>query len=292
MRCDKKTIWQQIEVSTPSDWEMLRYGERFDYGNSTFSDLHREWLQLSWQKDIDSPDMERFVSDVRSKYLTDDDDGKEIEFLDPVKKISGWFGVVVLMDGVYTAHLVKHFNKFKTLVEITLFHGEERNETLERELCSKIKISEIVDELRTWKAFDQCVSIPESFYLEKATVNPGDVELCYTSSVLKGKKQHYPYAAVHSYAFPEFVLDQHSMKEWLKEKLPKYTRITKEHKGHTLGGDEFYRVVSRRRRGHIFFLFGAKFYREDYVVLSLNNKRLYHTIVENITPKLPILKLS
>ena len=292
MRCDKKTIWQQVEISTPSEWEMLRYGECLDYGNSTFSDLAREWLQMSWQKDLDCPDMERFVSDVRSKYLTDDDDGKEIEFLDPVKKISGWFGVVVFIDGEYTAHLVKHFNKFKTLIELTLFHGKERNETLERELCSKIKISEVVDELRTWKAFDQCVSIPASFHLEKATINPGDVELSYTSAVLKGKKQHYPYASVHSYAFPEFVVGLHSMKDWLKEKLPKYTRITKEHKGHTLGGDEFYRVVSHRRRGHIFFLFGAKFYREDYVVLSLSNKRLYHTIVEDIKPELPILKLS
>lgn len=270
---------------------MLRYGEKSEYGNSTFSDMYREWLQVSWQKNTDCPEMERFVSDVKSKYLVENENEEEVPtFFEPAKKISaGWFGIVVLNDGKYTAHLVKHFNKSKTLVEVTLFHGEERHESLERELCSKIKISDPADGNQTWKVFDQFYDIPEKFHLEKAKINPGDIELSYTSSVLKGKKRHHPYISVHSYAFPEFILNKKSLKEWLKEKLPTYTKITKEYGGHTLDGDEFYKIISKRRRGHILFLFGAKYYREDNLVLSKTKKRLYHTVSESENTSLPKL---
>jgi len=288
VRCDKKTIWQQIEISTPSEWEMLRYGEKSEYGHSTFSDMYKEWLQVSWQKAIDCPDMERFLSDVKSKYLVENEE--EPKFFEPAKKISaGWFGIVALTDGQYTTHLVKHFNKSKTLVEVALFHGEDRNESLERELCSKIKICTPSESMQTWKAFDQFYDIPETFHMEKAEINPGDIELSYTSSVLKGKKQHHPYISIHSHAFPEFVLNKQSMKEWLQEKLPKYTKIMKEYGGHTLDGDEFYKIISQRRRGHILFLFGAKYYREDNIILSKRKHRLYHTVSENEKPSLPKL---
>jgi len=294
VRCDKKTIWQQIEINTPSEWEMLRYGEKPEYGNSTFSDMYKEWLQVSWQKNTDSPEMDRFVSDVKSKYLVENESEEEVpQFFEPAKKISaGWFGIVVLTDGKYTAHLVKHFNKSKILVEVALFHGEERYESLERELCSKIKISDPAEGMQTWKAFDQFYDIQETFHLEKAEINPGDIELSYTSSNLKGKKQHHPYISVHSHAFPEFVLDKQSMKEWLKEKLPKYTKILKEYGGHTLDGDEFYKIISQRRRGHILFLFGAKYYREDNVILSKTKKRLYHTVSESEKSSLPKLVMK
>jgi hypothetical protein len=282
VQCNKKTIWQQIEINTPSDWEMLRYGQRMEFGNSTFSDMYKEWLQVSWQKNTDCPEMERFVSDVKSKYIVEnEDEEKEPQFFEPVKKLSGWFGVIVLIKGEYTAHLVKYFKKSNTLIELTLLHGEIRHESLERELCSKIKLSSPHEGMQTWRTFEQRYDIPENFHVEKTTINPGDIELSYTSSILKGKKRHYPYVSIHSCAFPEFVLNKQSMKEWLKEKLPKYTKITKEYGGHTPSGDEFYKIVSLRRRGHILFLFGAKYYREDNVILSNTKQRLYHTISEN-----------
>ena len=272
------TIWQGIRMELPASWEMTRYGKRHESGVCTFMDELHERLQVSWQRTDRPPDLDRLVSDLRSRELTDNKDldaAPQPEF-ESFATQTPWHGVAITRGGTSVTRAARYFPGEEILLEIAILWPDRRDMAREEELLRGIQPQPNADR-RVWQAFGVQAELPAALHLFDCKCLPGDTELQFQGD---GK---FPRVTIHRLAFPSVWLKE-PLHEWLQGKLPEHTKIERQHSRTTPGGHALERIASRPGRGRLGWLLGLRFYRTDWACLCPEERRVYHVILESVRP--------
>lgn len=270
-----QTIWQDIDVHLPANWEMVRFGLHYARGACTFADEFGERLQLSWQRDVDRPDMDRVVSDLRAQASLEqgqagaDTGGAHFESL-PAS--SPWRGLVTFDDGQATTRAVNYFAGNRTLLETTVFWRDDRSQARERKLLEDIHPVPPAA-LREWRAFGISATIPANLPLVTCRCLPGKIELAF-----KGPKS-LPSLTIRRLAFVSAWL-KGTQGEWLRKSIPAQLRIRGK-RTYTSGPGHPIDVVTTRCGDVLSRLGLRRSVRTDYAVVCPEEQRMYHVTEEN-----------
>jgi len=287
MAHDTTVVWQDIEVSVPSSWELVRYGLHYERGVCTFSDELEERLQLSWQRDIGQPDFERLLSDLKSKeHVEDSDDAEQhrVPEFSPLPGPEAWHGVVITrQDGIVT-RAARHFGPHKTLVEATVLWQTGRDAETETGVLSSIRVAGKT-EWSKWQAFGIWAEVPRAMRLVSCQCLPGKTQWSF-----QGKKT-FPTVAISRVGFASVWLKE-PLRDWLQKQVPERSRVLRRVTKQTGAGHSMEQITSTRSRGHLGFLVGAKITRNDYACLCPGEERVYHVVIETTggTPDLVRLR--
>jgi hypothetical protein len=268
------TVWQGIELRMPPSWEMTRYGLHRERGVCAFLDETRERMHVSWQRGTPPVDLDRFVTDLKSKAL--EDSGATVQ-TQPAAEAEGWRGLVIGPPEDQTTRAVRHFGAEGTLLEIALLWRNDRAPELEAAVLRGIRVR-AGDGPQRWLAFGIAAEVPAGMALRSCRCLPGNVEWRF------GATQGLPAWTIRRLAFPSVWLRE-SLDAWLRKQLPpRWSAGQRETRacptGHPL-------VVARSQRLEPLRFRRAR--RWDYACLCPAEQRVYHAFAETAGgPPLPL----
>jgi len=260
----------------PCEWEMVRYGMRYERGACVFADPYGERLQLAWQRETDRPDLERLVSDLRAKEK-DEDSAAETE---PITCPDDWTGLIVRKGDACTIRAARYIAPHRTLVEAALLPGRAGaatplNRTVTAPAATILESIRLLpaSPFRRWEAFGIHVEVRTDLVLDGCHFLPGDVTLRF-----KGPRA-LPSLSIRRLAFPAVRIKE-PLGDWLRKQLPARSRVLSRDTRTEDGPHPLARLRSRRSRGPFGFLLGLRIARQDVACLCPREKRVYHAVVE------------
>lgn len=282
MICDAKLVWQDIEMSLPRSWEMVRYGMNYDRGACVFFDELDERLLVAWERKAKRPDFDRLCSDLRARetaaYAESPDGRVAPEFLD-LAGAGEWRGLAIASGGEVKTRAARYFTEAGALLETTIFWKRERDVGAERALLSAVRP---VDSggWRAWRAFGIDAEIPADMKLVACRCLPGDTQWEFRG------RSNYPWTMIRRMAFPDIWLKE-PLRDWLQRQPPGgSSEIGRT--AHTAGAvHDMTIIATRRARGKLGPVTGARVFRHDYACVCPREKRVYHAATE-VTAQAPI----
>lgn len=260
--------WQDVTFAVPGDWEMLRYSSNHSRGSCALVDRWQERAQVIWNRPVSKINMERMVSDSRSR----EEEGGEVT-CEKLEMPEGWWGYYagsVGNAGGFT-HAVKWFEEDQTLIEVHLTWPEEsgREEAIERGVLEGVSV-DTRSPVCHWCAFGIDVRLPRAVRLEECTIEPGSAKLRF-----EGKRGRFSWD-IRRIGLPEVWLKQ-PLARWLeRQALAEGGRAEWEDSPATAGAQAIHALCTRRRRKSPLCLLGAKTWRRDAAWMCEPTNRVFH----------------
>src|ERR1039457_2906578 len=166
--------WLGLRFRVPVEWEIVRHSLSLDNGSLVFVDRRRETLRIYWRDCERPPELNRMVSDQRSKDI--------LEFAGATVKDlngqAGWQGTV-REEGKEkrSVHAVNYDSLTQRLIQVIITEVSEEAacKSQRAALFNEIKVVSKASDAREFCAFGLNVTVPFGFRLIKATVKPADV---------------------------------------------------------------------------------------------------------------------
>ena len=166
--------WLGLRLCVPAEWEIVRHSLSLEQGSLVFVDRRHETLRIYWRDCETMPDLNRMVSDQRSKDV--------VEFAGAtVKNLSGYAGWqgTIREEGPEkrSVHAVKYDSPTQRLIQAIITEASEAAacKSQRAALLNDIKVVSKANEARDFCAFGLNVTVPLGFRLLKATAKPADV---------------------------------------------------------------------------------------------------------------------
>jgi hypothetical protein len=174
---DEPTVvdWLGLHIALPRPWEVVRHGTSALKGSLVFADRTRQRLQVTWTACKKAPDVDRLLSDHKSRQL---ERHAEARFEKP-PLIGGWRGLVRRFeDSRAVSRLARYEPSVQRLMEIVLEHYPD--EPAEAELLEQIVEGlEVAGDPQRYRIFGLDVTVPEGWYLGSTRTLPADVTLTF-----------------------------------------------------------------------------------------------------------------
>ncbi len=166
--------WLGLRLRVPVEWEIVRHSLSLDNGSLVFVDRRRETLRIFWRDCERAPDLNRMLSDQRSKDVLDFP-GANIKEL---KGHSGWQGTLREQGNDERVVNAAHYDfRAARLIQVILTEAGDVTDgkSVRSALFGSIEVVSKAAEAREFRAFGLDVTVPFGFRLIKATVKPADV---------------------------------------------------------------------------------------------------------------------
>jgi len=274
MTNETRTIWQDIEIRLPADWEMTRFGRRYEQGACTFSDALHERLQLAWQRTASCPDLARLLSDLKAKESAAAGKAGSVHMTE-LAGPDGWIGFALRRDRTTTTRAARYFEDAATLIEVTLSWQGRRDKTLEEELLGHVRVL-CPSDWRAWRAFGIDAEVPTALHLAECRCLPGNAELVFRSA------RPHPSVTIRRLGFPSAWLKQ-KLSDWLKTRIPEPFTATARRAETVQPGHELVHITSVRPKGHLGKITRKQTWRHDWASLCPREERVYHVSAETDT---------
>ena len=263
-----KTVWQHVAWESPPDWEILRYSSDEKSGGCVMVDRYEERLQVIWNRPVRSMDLERLVSDQRSRQQ----ELENVELSD-LELPTGWGGYFAEGEqcpaGLTRA--ARWFSQDETLIEINLAwtDDQKRNESIEHRILESVSV-DTRSPLARWKAFGIDLLLPREFKVGKSRVEPGKNELRFET---EKSRQIFE---VRRLGLPNLWLKE-PLREWL-HRIPVSQRFQVSNElppEHIASQGIEWMTTSRRKEGFA-SLSGTRHWRRDAAWLCKPDNRVFH----------------
>ncbi|MBN1669711.1 MAG: hypothetical protein JXR37_01680 [Kiritimatiellae bacterium] len=274
---DNTTVWQDILLKTPGNWEMLRYSLTYAGGTCTFSDELEERLQISWQRTAPCPDLERLFSDLRARETTarqaDGEANPPPPHFGDLPAAGAWHGFAVSRAGRRTTRAARYFGAAETLVEAAVFSRDADAPDVERGVLASVEALTPKGR-RRWEAFGIRAEVPVDLPLAECRCLPADVTLTFRQG------DRPPSIVIRRRGFSSVWLAI-PLEQWLQEQIPAEFRQTQVDTVESESGHEVVRIAgTRRRRDPLGLLTGGRIRRRDYACHCAAEQRVYHVTTE------------
>jgi hypothetical protein len=232
----QRWIWRQLRVELPEDWELLQFMRNPESGRCAFADRYQFRFELSWRRVPGPPDLERMLTDYRSRL---EEDG-----LGDTRRIqsAAWQGVSgVLSDQRTSCRYGGHFAPLGCLVEAVFLWPKDRHEPTERAVLESLgpEVPNAAGQVR-WQAFGLDLLTGADGVLERCRADPGMHELRFGANRRRLRQRFSRRGFLSSWL-------EVPVAEWQRRQVPREYRVLldeqQDHQGHTVA-----RLHSERRR--------------------------------------------
>ena len=283
----RRTVWQGIEVHLPAAWELIRYGSDYRRGVCLFADEFAERFQLAWQREMDRPDLDRLMSDIKAKELTTPT--AEGGGLAPTCALwpafGPWRGVTARQGDAVRTRAVCYRAEERLLLETAAFWNRTPEIETEHAILGSIRVHARED-WRPWEAFGIRAEVSTALGLTACRCVPADAELTF-----RGPRPR-PWASVRRMGFVRAWLRE-PVADWLKAKLPEGWKLLSADASEIAAGHPSARMTAAARRGLLGLAASGHARRQELAVLCPSEQRLYHVIQEfDQDPAPALLKIS
>jgi len=171
--------WLGLHLEVPEDWEIVRHGLDPAGGRLVWVDRRRERLTLAWARCPARPDLERVVSDYRSRLAAE----LGAAAVRSPADVGGFRGVEAVgteADRVVT-RAVSWDAEGSRLLEVVMLGraSAPADRALSRRLLAAIRVTGRAEQARRFRAFDVDVEAPPGLRLVALSPRPGDVALTF-----------------------------------------------------------------------------------------------------------------
>jgi hypothetical protein len=240
----ESTVWLNLRIDHPADWELLAYGKDPARGRLSLADREGVRLELSWQGLDGTPDLRRMVGDYRARLDEQFPDARRSSADRP-----GWRGFHLQPEtGPAQGRYLRHERGLDRALELVVIGNPElpADERLSRILDSVGEEAAAPDGARRWRCWGLEAWVPAGLALRRVTAQPANLELGFADA------RERESLAVARRGLLDVWMNE-PVETWLQSKLPRRFRTDRTgllagtegsgHPGHRISGS------FRRRRG-------------------------------------------
>ncbi|MGF1449065.1 MAG: hypothetical protein ACFB20_06575 [Opitutales bacterium] len=225
----QRTVWHEVQVETPEDWELLQYARDMREGRLGWADRHHYRLEIGYREVEAEPNFERFLSDYKVKLEVQE--ARKIKDL----RAEGWPGFSAHHDGRFTTRFFRYLGPQRYLVEVVFAWPEQRDTGLEREVLRSIQglrprpepdknKADLPDTLTTeaprrYEAFGLNLELSAEWHLREAQIEPALARLVFGPQNRDRFEKRF-----ERYGMVDLWLEG-SLEDWLRQQLPPKTTV-------------------------------------------------------------------
>ncbi len=196
------TIWRDVKLEHPVDWELFRMNRKDDRWRCCFADRYHQRLDLRWRRLKYVPDLNKMLERHHEKEKADKTTVLQ-------GQPEGWLGTVRQTEGGWIVNAGKFFENAKLLVEIVVVWPGKRDRSLENRILQGIRPAESESGLKLWKAMGMRVRLSEQYDIIEFKAEAGRVEWIFGKERKRG-----PRVAIERIAMPKYWL-RGTLDKWL-----------------------------------------------------------------------------
>lgn len=173
-KLDQQIEWLGLCFSVPRDWEVVRHGLSPKQGSLVLVDRRTQRVTLSWTECSSRPDLDRLLSDYRSKQEQEAGNSTFRPFRSGAYRGFSHEGA----KGERVTRAVRYHAPHSRLVEVLFIEPEGKEDRpLLLALLDSLRLTAPPEQARRLCAFGLDVTAPDGFVFTRAEVKPLDVSL-------------------------------------------------------------------------------------------------------------------
>jgi len=173
----REWIWRGFRFNLPDDWELLQFSREQGIGRCAFADRYQYRFEWSWRSVGRAPDIERLMTDYRSKLVT------EGTMTEPkLVALPGWHGLAGKQGAAWISRFGRFFDDARCLAELVFLWPGSRDREIERSVAASFAPVPVQDGVQPWKAFGMAVEAPAAVPLSSCKVEPAHAALTFSAT--------------------------------------------------------------------------------------------------------------
>lgn len=206
----QRWIWRNLQIDLPRDWEMLQFSREEKQGRCAFADARQFRLELSWAVVPKAPDLERLMSDYKSKL----EKNRTITDGFPAK-IAGWHGLTGQQKDQPMSRFGFYHEAGHLLTEMVFLWNGERDRKIESSILHSCMLLVPRDnEPIRWRAFGMDMLVPGGFAMTTCQIQPACAQIIFTHP--KRKPEQFRFQRL---GMVKNWLDR-PMEAWMRQQAP------------------------------------------------------------------------
>ncbi len=284
----RRTVWHELQVETPEDWELLQYAREVKEGRLGWADRHHYRLEIGYREVEAEPNLTRFLSDYKVKL--------EVQEARKIKDVraEGWPGICAHHDGRFTTRFFRHLAPQRYLVEVVFAWPEGRDAGLEREILRSVEglrarpepepgNADLPDSLTTdaprqFEAFGLNLEVGVEWQLRETKVEPALARLVFGPQNRDRFEKRF-----ERYGMVDLWLEG-SLEDWLRQQLPTKASVLETDVVH-LSGHEVVKLTGTMPRESMIARLQGPLHIQAAAWRCPEDGRLYH--LRSVAPAEP-----